>query len=113
MADIASSALMQARQGEAALNHTTLARSASKEDIELAEHLISHSRAPQNSGERTHEGHQHMYASREIEVGIDGSFDQAQSHSPRSATAEREPFGPQPHVLSVGQQCKYVTLTFR
>lgn len=121
MEDTASSALRQARHGDSAMNQTTLARAASKEDIELAEHLISHSRAPQTGGERGNEAgqngldtssehHSHPYATRETEVAIDGPFDQAQNQSPRSTTAERESFGPQANVLSAGQKCQYVSL---
>lgn len=117
MADIASSALMQARQDEMAMQHTHLSRAASKEDIELAEHLLSHSRAPQNGGERTHEAHngvdistgqqhQSIYASRETEVGMDTALDQTQNRSSRSGTAEREPFGPQATAISAGQKCR-------
>lgn len=120
MAETASSALMQARQDEEASRKTTLSRAASKEDIELAEHLLSHSRAQQNGGERTLEAHngsdvspeqQHIYASRETELG-DVAFEQTQDNTSRSGTAEREPFGPQPNVLSAGQKCRYEFLVF-
>lgn len=119
MADIASSALMQARQTEAAMNQTTLARAATKEDIELAEQLINHSRAPQNGGDRAHEAQngrdvsggpqrQQVFPSREAEVGIDGALDQSRGRSSRSGTAERDAFGPQSTVLSAGQKCRCV-----
>jgi len=120
MADIASSAIMiQAGRCEAAMNQTTLARAraraATKEDIELAEQLINHSRAPQNGNDRTLETEnggdvssglqrQQVYPSRETEIGNEGGFD----HSSRSGTAEREAFGPQPDVLSAGQKCRCV-----
>lgn len=113
MAEVASPAPMQARQDYAKLDQAALSRKASKEDIELAKDLLSHSRLQQNDGKRAQEIHTgsdassalHIYASRETELGMDAAFEQTQNQSSRSGTAERESFSPQPNVLYTGQKC--------
>lgn len=92
------------------MNQAALYREASREDSELAH--ISPSRPRQNgegaNGVQTRNGASsghRLYASRETDLGMDAAYEQAQTQSSRSESAERESFGPQPNVLSAGQRC--------
>ena len=111
MADAASMASAPARRDEQPSQTTLPSRTLSKEDIELAEHLVDHSHGIRDSRERPSQGGDHSY---EIKLGQNGQHPR-QITPPASQMGNRSQqsasYSPQPQHTdnaSNGQICRYV-----